>query len=188
MKDSLVALNITLDRGLLNKTDVPILFYWDGESDVMESILTDPGFNSLLKDTVMNPKAYPNAKISIFYFTYDGQKEQYDEGTYYIQNLIKLSAMDEETRSFYKMYLYNHFMYLYDCAYHEQYDKSYDLFNVDENILDIYDKIQKNYPKRVIKATVLNYIRGELQAKDGLNTENCNWIIYELEKLLEERN
>lgn len=188
MKESLVSFNITSDNKLLNKTNVPYLFYWDGESNVVDSILIDPGFKSFLNNVVMNVQTYPNAKLSMFYFKYDGDKEIYNDNTYYIQNLIKLASIDDDTRAFYKEYLWKHFTYLYQTAYHENYEKEFNLFEVDECILDIYDKIQKKYPKRVIKTTVINYIRGEMQSKDGLNLENCDWIIFELEKLLTERD
>ena len=53
--------------------------------------------------------------------------------------------------------------------------------------IDIYDKIQEKYPKRVIKSTVINYIRSELQKTDGISIENSDWIVFQLENLLNER-
>ena len=85
------------------------------------------------------------------------------------------------------MYLWNHFKFLYESAYHEKYADDVSLFDMDECILDIYDQIQSKYPKRVIKSTVINYIRGELQKTDKLSMENTDWIIFQLEKLLNER-
>ena len=76
---------------------------------------------------------------------------------------------------------------MYESAYHEKYAKEISLFDIDEYILDIYDKIQGKYPKRVIKTTVINYIRGELQNKDQLSIQNTDWIISQLENLLNER-
>ena len=58
---------------------------------------------------------------------------------------------------------------------------------IDDAVLDIYDKIQEKYPKRVIKSTVINYIRSELQKTDNISIENSDWIIFQLENLLNER-
>lgn len=187
MQDSLVAFNITANNKLLNKSEVPVLFYWNGTSNVIESIFSDNNFYSFLKNTVFNSDIYNIAKIALFYFKYE-EGEIYNEAIYNIQDLAPLSSLEETDRSFYKQYLWTHFEYLYESAYHQKYDEeSVSIFDIDEYILDIYDKIQSKYPKRVIKSTVINYIRGELQNKDGLSTQNTDWIIAQLENLLNER-
>ena len=185
MKDSLVALNITSNDKLLNKNNVPILFYWNGESTLINAIYNDINFKSLLYNTVMNYDNYANAKLSFFY--YEGENENYTEDFCFVQNDIKLFDLDDETRMFYKMYLWNHFKFLYESAFHEKYEGNVSLFEMDECILDIYDQIQSKYPKRVIKSTVINYIRSELQKTDCLSMENTDWIIEQLENLLNER-
>jgi len=188
MKDSLVALNVIVNNKILNKNGVPILFYWNGESSsLVHDIYEDNSFKSLLYNTVINYDNYANAKLSFFYFLYENEQENYVEDFSIIQNEMKLSDLDDESRMFYKMYLWNHFKFLYESAYHEKYAEGVSLFDMDECILDIYDKIQNKYPKRVIKSTVINYIRGELQKTDKLSMENTDWIIFQLEKLLTER-
>ena len=188
MKDSLVAINITIDNRILNKNNVPILFYWNGEgTSLIRSIYEDPSFKSLLCNLVINYDNYADAKLSFFYFLYENDNEKYIEDFSIIQNEMKLSDLDEESRMFYKTYLWNHFKFLYESAYHKTYADDVSLFDMDECILDIYDKIQEKYPKRVIKSTVVNYIRGELQKTDKLSIENTDWVISQLEKLLTER-
>ena len=55
MRDSLVAINITVNDKILNKNNVPILFYWDGEgSSLTQAIYDDPSFRSLLFNTIIN--------------------------------------------------------------------------------------------------------------------------------------
>ena len=54
MQDSLVAFNIISNNKLLNKNEVPVLFYWNGETNLIESIFSDSGFYSFLKNTVFN--------------------------------------------------------------------------------------------------------------------------------------
>lgn len=189
MKDSLVALNVIVNDKIINKNGVPILFYWNGESSsLIHNIYEDESFKSLLYNSVINYENYANAKLAFFYFKYEDDTEKYVEEFSIIQNEMKLSDLDEETRMFYKMYLWNHFNFLYESAYHEKYADDISLFDMDGCILDIYDKIQNKYPKRVIKSTVINYIRGELQKTDNLSMKNTDWIIYQLETLLIERN
>ena len=188
MKDSLVALNVIVDDKIINKNGIPILFYWDGTTNLLiKDIYKDPSFKSLLYNTVINYECYAKAKLAYFYFIYENNEEKYAEDFSNIQNEMKLADLNEDSRMFYKMYLWNHFKFLYESAYHENYSKDVSLFDIDDCILDIYDKIQKKYPKRVIKSTVVNYIRGELQKTDNLSMENTNWIIFQLENLLNER-
>ena len=190
MKDSLVAINILVnDNTILNKNGVPLLFYWDGNSDALiNDIYNNEDFKSLIYNSVINVKNYANTKLALFYFTYENEEEKYHEEISNIQNVLKLALLDDDTRMFYKMYLWNHFKFLYESAYHEKYADDVSLFDMDECILDIYDKIQNKYPKRVIKSTVINYIRGELQKTDNLSMENTDWIIAQLETLLTERD
>ena len=95
--------------------------------------------------------------------------------------------MTSEQSLFYKEYLLNHFLYLYQSAYHKEYTEDISIMGIDDAILDIYDKMQEKYPKRVIKSTVINYIRSELQKTDNISIENSDWIILQLETLLNER-
>ena len=189
MKDSLVAINILIDENtILNKNGVPLLFYWDGNSDTLiNDIYNNDSFKSLIYNSVLNDKNYANTKLALFYFTYDNGEENYQEEISNIQHVLKLSLLDDDTRMFYKNYLWKHFEFLYNSAIHEDYGKEISLFDIDDCILDVYDKIQEKYPKRVIKSTVINYIRSELQLKDKLSLENTDWIIYQLENLLNER-
>ena len=188
MKDSLVAINIISKDKLINKNGVPILFYWNGENTLIKSLYEDESFKSLLRNTVINHYNYTDAKLVFFYFLYENGEEKYIEDISMIQNGMPLSSLDDESRMFYKTYLWHHFEFLYDSAFHEPYEKNMSLFDVDDSILDVYDKIQDKYPKRVIKSTVVNYIRGELQKTDKLSIENTDWIIAQLEKLLTERD
>lgn len=189
MRDSLVALNIVSENNiLLNNTNVPILYYWDGESNIKDSIIIDDEFKNYIISKVINIDYYSNSKIHYFYFKYDNDNnESYNEETLIIQDLFKLSDLPDNNRIFYKEYLLNHFKFLYESAYHETYSEDISIIGIDDAILDIYDKIQEKYPKRVIKSTVVNYIRSELQKKDELTMNNTDWIILQLENLLNER-
>ena len=91
MKDSLVSINITIDDRILNKNNVPILFYWNGEgTSLIKSIYEDPSFKSLLCNLVINYDNYADAKLSFFYFLYENDNEKYIEDFSIIQNEMKL--------------------------------------------------------------------------------------------------
>ena len=51
-RDSLVAINITQFDKLLNNSTVPLLFYWNGESDIINSLKEDELFISFIKETI----------------------------------------------------------------------------------------------------------------------------------------
>lgn len=191
MKESLVAINILFNDRLLNKNGTPLLFYWDGEQNIYDALKSGSDFIDYLMHTVINKEKYTDTYFSFFKYYLDNDgNEQYQEDKINIQDFLKLKDLSPEQSLFYKKYLLDHFIYLYKSAYHEEYVKdneSISLMGIDDAILDIYDKIQEKYPKRVIKSTVINYIRSEIENTDKLSMENSNWIIFQLENLLNER-
>ena len=188
MNESLVAINVISNDKIINKNGTPILFYWDGKQDIYEALETNPDFIDYLMHTVINKDKYTDAYFSFFKYYLDGDgKEHYNEDKLNIQDFLKLKNMKSSESLFYKEYLLNHFLYLYKSAYHEEYTEDISIMGIDDAVLDIYDKIQEKYPKRVIKSTVINYIRSELQKTDNISIENSDWIIYQLENLLNER-
>ena len=188
MNESLVAINVISDDRIINKNGTPILFYWDGQQDIYEAFKENTSFIDYLMHTVVNKDKYTNAYFSFFkYFLDTNKTERYFEDKLNIQDFLKLKNLKPEESLFYKEYLLNHFLYLYKSAYHEEYKEDISIMGIDDAVLDIYDKIQEKYPKRVIKSTVINYIRSELQKTDNISIENTDWIILQLETLLTER-
>lgn len=187
MVDSLVAINIISNDKLINKNGTPLLFYWDGKQDINEALHSDKSFLDYLYHTVLNKDNFTNSIFSFFQYYIENENEHYKEDKIIVQDFIKFKDMDDNKVSFYKDYLLDHFLYLYKSAYHEEYDQDISIIGIDDSILNIYDKIQEKYPKKVIKTTVVNYIRSELMKTDNLNIENTDWIIFKLENLLNER-
>ena len=188
MNESLVAINVYKEENgnviLLNNSPIPYLYYFNGENDLLTDILENDSFKRFIEDTCFNIKTYAKAKISYFYF----KDNQYVENSISIQDNYLLKNMNSDEIDFFKYYLWEHFNFLYESAYHDKYNVDMKIFDPEESILDIYDKIQTKYPKRVIKSTVINYIRSELIKTDLLNNENTNYIIMKLETLLNQRN
>ena len=100
MRDSLVAINIINDDKLLNinGNGIPLLFYWDGEDDVLDSIFKMDIFKAKIYDVINNVDNYTNSKIALFYFKYNGDEEQYNELSVLIQDYIKLKEKIIKTR------------------------------------------------------------------------------------------
>jgi len=189
VRNSLVAINIVNDNKLLNinGNGVPLLFYWNGEDEVLDSIFKMDIFKAKIYDVINDVNNYANSKIALFYFKYIEDKEQYNELSVLIQDYIKLKDFPEDKIDFYKEYIWQHFAYLYKSVYQEDYDKDINMLSIEDSILDIYDKIKEKHPKRVMKSTVLNYVRSELMKTNHLNMDNTDWIINKLDNLLNER-
>lgn len=187
MKDSLVAINIINNDKILNNKGVPLLFYWDGQNDVLESMHKDNDFRNYLFDLINTTNFYTDSKLTFFYFKYENDKEQYNENIVPIQDFLKLEDFPEDKLDFYKEYIWIHFAYLYKSVFQEDYAEAVNMLSIEDSVLNIYDLIKEKHPKRVIKSTVLNYIRSELMKTNHLNMENTNWIINKLETLLNEK-
>lgn len=189
MKDSLVAINIIKNSEILNDNGMPLLFYWNGEDDVFRSIFDDISFKKYLIDKIGNVDNYVYSKLALFYYKYNKNedKEQYNESIINIQDFLELKDFEEDKVTFYKEYLWQHFSYLYKSVFQKEYDKDVNMLSIEDSILNIYDLIKEKHPKRVIKSTVLNYIRSELMKTNNLNMNNTDWIINKLDVLLNER-
>jgi hypothetical protein len=92
--------------------------------------------------------------------------------------------LHDEDNIFYKDYINKIFNYLYNCSYKEDYNISSNPLLWEDNIIDIYKKIQHKYPNKISKNTVINYIRSELLQTYNLNTDNTNWIINKVINIL----
>ena len=172
MKDSLVAINIIKNSEILNDNGMPLLFYWNGEDDIFKSIFDDVPFKKYLIDKIGNVDNYVYSKLALFYYKYNKNedKEQYNENIINIQDFLELKDFEEDKVTFYKEYI-----------------KDVNMLSIEDSILNIYDLIKEKHPKRVIKSTVLNYIRSELMKTNNLNMNNTDWIINKLDVLLNER-
>ena len=95
-QDSLVAINlIDIDGKLLNKTSVPLLYYWNGVSDVEDDLRNDETLCKYCNTLFINPEKYLDVLISYFYFTYsDDETENYNESTKDFQDTVYLEKFN----------------------------------------------------------------------------------------------
>lgn len=190
MKQSLVAINLTTNNKLENPNEVPILFYWNGEGDLKETIFSDLEFLTLVKSNVLTFQKYAIAKVSWFYFK--GSDNEDDE-IYYdeilnIQDNLTLESLckDDPMCTFWHEYIKSHFAYLYQCSFKSLYtfDPIPDNFN--DEIIDIYKKLKERNPNKIIKSTVINYIRLELSKTNNLNKDNIEFLMNKLDEILKD--
>ena len=167
-RDSLVAINITQFDKLLNNSTVPLLFYWNGESDIISSLKEDESFISFIKERCMNIDNYTKCKISYFFFKYNEDNEEYNQQIDDIQDVFQIDS----NKILILEYLTTIFKKMYNDFLKTRYSGDI-MFNTDDTVLEIYSRIQEKFPNRFVKESVLNYVRSELKKKYGLVTAIC---------------
>ena len=191
MNASLLALNIIVNDNenkiLLNKTEVPILYYWNGIDDIEDKFLNDKIFRSLIDESCFNKKFYSKSKIAYFEFKLINSDEKYEDYLIDVQDLFKLELLDEPENMFYIEYLNEVMNNLYVTSMGHGFNDNI-LLDTNEKFVQMYLDIQKKYPNRFVKNTLLNYVRSELVKLYDLHQVNSNWIINKLEEILKEQN
>lgn len=182
-KDSLVAINIINNENdkkeLLNKTNFPILYYWDGENSLTESIKNDVDFKQYCLSICNNLDIYLNSKIHYFYFKFKDDTDDYTEfDELPLTDIIKLDEFNDN--SIYINYLIYLFKRLYFNAYKTEYNT--ELNNIDI-IEDIYKQIKNKFSTRISKTTIINWVRSRL-TKKNIDIYNTNIIIDNLTNIL----
>ena len=192
MNASLLALNIivqsnTGQRILLNKTDVPTLYYWNGTDNLEKDFLSNESFRTLIDETCFNKDSYSKSKIAYFNFNLIDGEENYNEYLVDIQDLFTLDLLTETENMFYIEYLNEIMNNLYITSMGHEFNGNI-LLDINEKYIQMYLDIQKKYPNRFVKNTLLNYVRSELVKLYDLHQVNSNWIINKLEEILKEQN
>ena len=95
MKENLAAINVVCNGKLINRNSVPLLFYWNGETDLIEDIKNNIDFMQWLEDEeiLTNINNYLNSHIALFYFK--SHDEDYQDQTINIQELYNISTLSE---------------------------------------------------------------------------------------------
>lgn len=183
MNNTLVAINITNKGVLYNPTNVPILFYWDGDKTITEKIIEDESFIKLINDKIMNINLYPETCLNWFYFIYDGNSENYTEsGDIYIQDILPFKSLYS---LLWQEYVEEIFKELYKTVYKKDYENILNVSIVDA-ILEMYRSIKSKRPLKIQKNTVIEYIRSQLKDKYKLSQENADYVYDKLNEIIED--
>ena len=183
-QDSLVAINlIDIDGKLLNKTSVPLLYYWNGVSDVEDDLRNDETLCEYCNTLFINPEKYLDVLISYFYFTYsDDESENYNESTKDFQDIVYLEKFN--SLHIVRHYILQHFLNLYKTSMKEEYNG--EVTNVNDTIIDIYNTLKNKFKTRISKTTIINWVRSVLLDTNHFNSNNCDYIIKELKIILKD--
>ena len=158
MKENLAAINVVCNDKLVNRNGIPLLFYWNGETDIIEDIGTNIDFMQWLEheDILTNINNYLNSHIAFFYFK--SNDEDYQDHTIDIQDLYNLDALSEL-----KLEL------LVECTYY-LYNKSFPERNgmhlsgtLEQQCKDAIKMILDKYGERLSIESCRNAIRAYVQ-------------------------
>ncbi len=158
MKENLAAINVVCNDKLVNRNGIPLLFYWNGETDIIEDIGTNIDFMQWLEDEdiLTNINNYLNSHIAFFYFK--SNDEDYQDHTIDIQELYNLDALSEL-----KLEL------LVECTYY-LYNKSFPERNrmhlsgtLEQQCKDAIKMILDKYGERLSIESCKNAIRAYVQ-------------------------
>ena len=180
--DSLVTLNIfDIDNKILNKSTAPLLYYWNGETDILDDLRKDEHFLKANEPLFISPEKYIEIMVSYVYFKYneDGE-ETFEENTINIQDIIYLDKFN--SNHIISHFLIKHFNELYTNSFKTQNDFNDEKW--EKNIISIYKAVKHKFKERLSKQTIINWVRSVLLDKDHFNTYNTNIIIKELENIL----
>ena len=179
--DSLVSINIFHEnqQKIINK--VPLLYYWDGTSNLIKNILNDKSFIEKYLDRI-NLDTYKHLQLAYFYFKYDeNDNEEYTEDIINIFDYLDLSKFDS-INIVYEL-IVKYMFELYKISMKSDYEDT-KVYN-EEIIIDIYNRIKDRYKEKLNRITFLNWIRNELITKEKLTNDNTNYIVKKLYNIIE---
>jgi hypothetical protein len=158
MRESLVAINVICNGKIINREGIPLLFYWNGETDVLEDIKENIDFKQWLEDEeiLTNMESYINSHIAFFYFkTHD---EDYHDLTCNVQDLYNLDTLIE----FKNDLLFECVYYLYNKSFPER-NGMHLAGNTLEQCKIAIDMILEKYQDKILPETCKNAIRAYVQ-------------------------
>lgn len=181
-----VAINILkkTDDGsvVMNKRGMPILFYWDGETDVLEDMQSKDEFVSLLKN-MTNITNYTSISIAYLYFMEDADnefEEVYNDKVIDLQDWMPFSKLEHE---FAYSYIKNIMFDLYKKVFGNEYEKS-NKDSLETVYVYMYTAIKEKYAQRITKITFIEYIRTEIvKMNTGLSKTNIDWLFNRLNEI-----
>lgn len=157
--ESLVAINILVGDRLINKNNIPLLYYNNGDTPIIDAIKSDSTFINLL--TANNVFTIDNfGKASIALFDYHNNKcANINED---IQNIIDISDS-----------LYTNYVDTIISAL-------FILVNPDMTYVSYRDSLPNLLSEKITPDILFNYIKSELSSKYNLHQKQIKYIINKL--------
>lgn len=180
MNNSLVAINMFNGDKLINKTKVPILFYWDGETNLQDDLCSNNDFVEFCINNMETPKDYLNLHIAYFYFVEDNNgDEDYKDTEANLQDILLLSKFNSV--SIVDFFLIKHFKSLFEISFKITYQTNLQLGR--EVVIEVYNRLKERFGDRITKTTVINWVRSKL-IDDNFNTTNVDYFVEYLYNIL----
>lgn len=179
-----VAINIVSSNNTIeNPNSWPIIFYWDGESDIISDMKANENFMTLIHDNCLNETEYDAAKISIIYIN-NIKELQYKTEELLIQDFIPFDVIDS---AFPFIYVTNILYDLYEKVYHESYPiLNNDYEHINESIVDMFKMIKEGVKRPVQNETIINYVSSQLIEQTKLSPQNRKYLIEKITEIIKE--
>jgi len=186
LNDSLVSINIYNEKTgeIKNKNEyIPILFYWDGNNSLENSIINNDEFiDNYINKIDNNELLY--IRLAYFYFRINENNEE--EYIQYNKSLIDIIKENNSLNNIYKdfigKYIIKYFIKGYLISFEREYKVNNELSSID-NIKDIWNQIHNKYQEKLSKNTFINWIRKEM-INENIENNNIEFIINFIENIL----
>lgn len=161
MKENLAALNVICEGKVINKNGIPLLFYWNGQTDIIEDIKNSKEFFTWLREEeiITDITFFLNSHIGLFY--YKENDDDYQELTINIRELYTFDKLEELKNNLILESTY----YLYNKAFPDR-EIGIQIFDDPIEQSSAYIKaILKKYQGRITELTCIMAIRGYFQER-----------------------
>lgn len=184
--DKFIAININCDDYKINSNDgIPIIFYWDGQSDMKDDFRNDPAFIDKVYEACFNRDTYDCSYLSLVYVDNNIKDHKFNVEKMNVQELFPFENIWGYLKvDFILQYSNEVLKDLYYKIYKEDYKSEFNIDSV-EYLKEIFGKIME-YEKSPTIDTILNYIITQLNDKTDLTTKNKQWLIKKIKELIEE--
>lgn len=183
MVECFVAINVTYNDTLLNDGPYPIIFYWDGESDIINDIKSNDNFVRMIYKKCLNVRMYSDSFINLSYINHEALNV-YSEKRISIEELFSFDELDND---FMYGYITEILFDLYNKVFKEEYKRNdLDDLNLKFEISDIIKKIKEHIKRPISNETIINYVRSQLDERYKLEYKNKDWLIEQVHNIIEE--
>ena len=183
MINCFVAINLSINDKLLNDNKFPIVFYWDGQSDIVKDIKNNGNFMNMITSNCFNIHSYSDAKLYLTYINDD----KFDEKVMDIEEMFPFEEITTDT-NFMLGYICDILLELYGKVFKNDYPRNdLDLIDFKYEIKDMTKRIQDYYiNKSVTSDTIINYVYSQMNEKDKLIQKNKDYLIKTMKNIIEE--
>jgi len=156
---------------ILNPTSHPIIFYWDGQKNIVDEIFGNEQFLEYIYNNILNIENY--SFTYLYYNDYDIEDDNIRQESLNLQDIYKLSLHNLSNLA--NDYIFDIMINLYKIVYKKEYDCKYD--TIIDNIMDIYRILKNKYKERISVETLEQYVRSQLQQQYLLNADNIEYVL-----------